>query len=567
MRALRARRRPGVRALGAAVLLLLGAAVLVALSAEREGIQQWAAQPRPRQRTQSPPSGVSLHASSSSSHLSRGGTNHNNTSSNINSSSSSSSSNINSSSSSSSSNSSNSSNGSSSNSSNGSSSRINYILVHGRPYRQRYHLGYSCNPRRPTAGGRGRPVADDLQPLPTDLQLPGVVDFEAEITTSLRIAVVGDSIGRQIAARVEEALQPDLNPPRSRRRRHYYRTNRVVYSDTASSAVIVSHPVRGGGTLVTYRINGMFSSDKQTTRWRFRRRLRRRRRRLRPQQQPGIEHQGHRHLQDFFKPQMFNRTEIEIALATTTANATATAAPPPHRNGAGVDVLVQRVNFPWIHLPMITSELLETNTALASELFHMETMVYVNLYFSNNVVDEASYHMFLDKREVVRNFVRTYVPPAHSTLRRLLVLDMDRLVDLLNESNARSIGFNTTHEPFAKWMLSQTLGPYDPHAVYRKHIAQACGTLVPNHAESCARNRIFTDGLHFCPSTFAGRVAAGLACLVECAEQDRGGDDPPPNVRGPDSSFLRTCERACNDKYMSLDPIPLSEMVQWNGTA
>jgi hypothetical protein len=389
--------------------------------------------------------------------------------------------------------------------------------------------------------------------------VPGVIDFEAEISTSLRIAVVGDSIGRQIAARVEEALQPDFNPPRRRRRRHYYHTNRVVYSDTSTSAVIVSHPVRGGGTLISYRINGMFSSDRQTTRWRFRRRRLGRRRRLRQRQQPGIEDRR-RHLQDFFKPQMFNRTEIEIALGPIAANATAAA--PPHRNA--VDVLVQRDNFPWVHLPMITPELLERNTALASELFHMEILVYVNFYFSNNVVDEASYKMFLDKREVVRNFVRAYVPPVHSTLRRLLVLDMDRLVDLLNESNARSIGFNTTHQPFAKWMLSQTLGPYDPHAVYRKHIAQACGTFVPNHADACARNMIFTDGLHFCPSTFAGRVAAGLACLVQCAEQDRG-DDPRRGDRGPDS-FLRTCERACNNKYMSLDPIPLSEMVQWNGT-
>jgi hypothetical protein len=45
-----------------------------------------------------------------------------------------------------------------------------------------------------------------------------------------------------------------------------------------------------------------------------------------------------------------------------------------------------------------------------------------------------------------------------------------------------------------------------------------------------------------------------------------GGDDDAPSVRVPDA-FLRTCERACNDRYMSLDPIPLSEMVQWNGTA
>jgi hypothetical protein len=62
------------------------------------------------------------------------------------------------------------------------------------------------------------------------------------------------------------------------------------------------------------------------------------------------------------------------------------------------------------------SESLEANTALAAELFGMGTMVYVNFYFSSNVVDEPSYKLLLDKREVVRHFVRTCVPPANSSL-------------------------------------------------------------------------------------------------------------------------------------------------------
>jgi hypothetical protein len=318
--------------------------------------------------------------------------------------------------------------------------------------------------------------------------------------------------------------------------------------ETNWNNLVASYPVRGGGALLSYRVNGLFWDEMQVTRRRRRRHLRK---------------QGRRKLQSYFKPQRFNRSEIAVALRQPTA---------PLEN---VDVMVQRVTYPWIPLAQITHEALERNTLLAAEMFGMETLVYVNMYFTNNVVDADAYNMFLDKKEVVRTFVRTYVPPPTSSVKRLLLLDLDRLVDLLNERNARSIGIDTAAKPFEEWMLSQTLGRYDPKAVFRKHIGQVCGSIVPNHTASCDRNMIFVDGLHFCPSTFAGRITAGLACLVECAEHDRTrhdhqqqdeNDEDKSNslVRDP---FLRRCERKCNDKYMSLDPIPASDMLPWNGTA
>jgi hypothetical protein len=240
-----------------------------------------------------------------------------------------------------------------------------------------------------------------------------------------------------------------------------------------------------------------------------------------------------------------------------------------------VDVVVQRITYPWIPLDQITYEALEKNTRLASEMFGMETLVYVNFHFTNNVVDADSHRHFLERLEVVRNYTRTYVPPANSTLKRLLLLDLDRLVDHFNERNARSMGIDTTNEPFEEWMLSQTLGSYDPNAKYRKHIGQVSGAIVPNHTAGCVQNLFFVDGLHFCPSTLAGRITGGIACLIECAELDKANQLQHPQHQqqfqrhkegvGSDS-LLRTCERQCNDKYMSLEPIPMSEMIQWNGT-
>jgi hypothetical protein len=404
--------------------------------------------------------------------------------------------------------------------------RIRYAHVHGRPYQQRYGLRYACDPTQ-----------KGIQPLPHELQGPGMVDFHTDITTSLKVAVVGDSIGVQIGHRLEEAMQPtaEENAPYSR----------LAYVETNWNNLVASYPMRGGGALLSYRINGLFWENMQTSRRRLRQPPQRR----------------HRKLQSYFRPQKFNRSEIDVALRQ------------PMIPLGNVDVMVQRITFPWIPLARITFQTLEKNTVLASELFGMGTLVYVNLYFTNNVVDANAYQLFLQKTEVVRNFVRTYVPPATSPLKRVLLLDLDRLVDLLNERNAQSIGIDTASEPFEHWMLSQTLGPYDPKAVFRKHIGQVCGAMVPDHTASCDRNMIFVDGLHFCPSTFAGRITGGIACLIECAELDRVNnhhqhhdeEDEVTVDRGPDS-FLRQCERKCNDKYMSLEPIPVSDMVQWNGT-
>jgi hypothetical protein len=397
--------------------------------------------------------------------------------------------------------------------------RITYTHVQGRPYRQLYGFKYACDPKQQPG----------IRTLPDDLTLPGLLDFQTDISTSLKVAVVGDSIGVQIGHRLEEAMQPTT--PYIRR----------AYVETNWNNLVASYPVRGGGALLSYRVNGLFWDEMQVTRRRRRRQLRRK--------------QGRRRqLQSYFKPQRFNRSEIAVALRQPTI---------PLGN---VDVMVQRVTYPWIPLAQITHQALERNTLLAAEMFGMETLVYVNMYFTNNVVDADAYNMFLEKKEVVRDFVRTYVPPPTSGVKRLLLLDLDRLVDLLNERNARSLGIDTAAQPFEEWMLSQTLGRYDPRAVFRKHIGQVCGSIVPNHTASCDRNMIFVDGLHFCPSTFAGRITGGLACLVECAELDRN-----TQPRHPDGDeqllLLRKCERTCNDKYMSLEPIPRSEMVQGNGTA
>jgi hypothetical protein len=400
--------------------------------------------------------------------------------------------------------------------------RISYRLVYGQPYRGTYNK-YSC---------AGMPNVTTV--LPKELQGHGVVDFLTEVSTDLRIAVVGDSVGMQVAQAFEEALGSDV--------RH-----RTVYEQTHRENLVVSYPVRGGGAIISFRVNGMLWRDVEAVR----------RRLLRRQRQ-------HRRLKDVLVPQPWNRSKIQAVLSRPMI---------PIEN---VDVLVQRITYPWTPLQNITHESLEGNTRVASQVFGMRTLIFVNMHFCNNVADQATYREFMKKREVVRSFARNYVPSSlNGAVRRVLVLDLDALADRLNECNARSLGFDTANTPFEEWMLGNWLGPIanessggdgteEGRAKQHHYIGQVCAERVPHGSEFCLRSRVFLDGMHICPNTFAGRVNAGLACLIECAQVDDNREaSRQDGVSFSDQgrSELRACEIRCNERFMSLIPIPEAKVA------
>jgi hypothetical protein len=405
-------------------------------------------------------------------------------------------------------------------------SRIQYKLIHEKSYWPLYSR-FSCVE-----------VPNASVSLPTELQGRGVVDFWTEVSTDLKVAVVGDSVGMQIAQIFEEALGSDP-------------LHRTVYEQSHLQNLVVSYPVRGGGTFISFRVNGMLWRDLEVG-WR-RRPLSQRRRQLKV----------------VLQPQPWNRSKILNVLSR------------PLVPIQSVDVLVQRVTFPWTPLRNITHQSLASNTRVASEVFGMRTLIYVNMHFCNNVADPTIYREFLEKREVVRSFARTYVPKPSDTVRRVLVLDLDDFVDRLNECNARSLGFDTENTPFEEWMMGSWKGPLandtsEEKAVEQarlpqhRFIGQVCGERVPHGSEYCLRNLIFVDGMHICANTFAGRMNAGLACLIACAEADEREEvnqQLGSLVRKHGRSELRACERRCNNRFMSLRPIPEHEMVRWNETS
>jgi hypothetical protein len=386
-----------------------------------------------------------------------------------------------------------------------SSSRISYRLVENRPYSHAYNQ-YKC-----TGSRRG---------LPPELSGRGILDFFPDVTASnVTVLVLGDSIAMQIAQTMELAW--GVLPQ-----------NRRVDAEDAVQNQIVSRPVRGGGALLTYRHNWLIGRTNKAKRRRRRRQMRR-------------------------LAAMRSRSSVRQLLDHGELLA------PTFWDG-GVDVVVQRITYPWTSLDAITLESLQQNTDVVAEVFRPRTLIYINMVFNNNVVTSSMYEQLLEKRELVRNFTRgMYAPTANGTIRRVLLLDMDVFTDQINERNAQSIGFDTS-VPFAEWMLGHVKPPWTKAHV--NHIAHTCAERVPDNSSACPPNSITLDGMHFCPHTVGGRVVAGLACLMECAERGEAGGDHLRTVPKRRAFDLRTCEQQCNRKFMSLDAIPASEMIQWNET-
>lgn len=97
-------------------------------------------------------------------------------------------------------------------------------------------------------------------------------------------------------------------------------------------------------------------------------------------------------------------------------------------------------------------------------------------------------------------------------------------------------------------------------------VGHTCGDINCTTQSSITR-----EGTHWCMGETAGRINAGLACLVHCSLSDDGHHDDSEfkfRLRNATISRLRDCEKRCNDKYMTLVPIPWenASRMKFNGT-
>ena len=69
---------------------------------------------------------------------------------------------------------------------------------------------------------------------------------------------------------------------------------------------------------------------------------------------------------------------------------------------------------------------------------------------------------------------------------------------------------------------------------------------VDEKDNACIRNKISTDGIHWCIETLGPRYSASIACLLGCVYNGNQKND---------MDRLRQCEQACNEQFMSILPV------------
>eukprot|EP00957_Ditylum_brightwellii_P045995 3489095-Ditylum_brightwellii.AAC.2 len=74
-------------------------------------------------------------------------------------------------------------------------------------------------------------------------------------------------------------------------------------------------------------------------------------------------------------------------------------------------------------------------------------------------------------------------------------------------------------------------------------VGQVCGERVSHNSKDCLGNSITHDGMHPCMNIIGPRIAAGLACQLQCEYHM---DDPTSSS---------SCAEACNDQYMNATAI------------
>lgn len=249
------------------------------------------------------------------------------------------------------------------------------------------------------------------QPLKYPLNQSGVLDFAVHISEmKLRVLIVGNSLGEQLHAGIEEAMCFPINmtesmPP----------SDRKSWSDQASSCKtkFVGNPnaqwikeprivsTQSGGLLGVIKDNTNMIDTK--TRWR-----------------------GNNKAVSMIVKALEKNADIGDSNANTTGE----------RNGL-LDVLVYQFQSGHVDMNDLDEYYLEQAIMAASNFFQATTVIFPTIAWMNNV-PKTGVDKWWEVNERIRNFARLYTPNSkNSTVETVHVLDIAALSKIYIESNAK----------------------------------------------------------------------------------------------------------------------------------
>ncbi|KAL7452432.1 hypothetical protein ACHAWC_004145 [Mediolabrus comicus] len=212
----------------------------------------------------------------------------------------------------------------------------------------------------------------------------------------------------------------------------------------------------------------------------------------------------------------------------------------------------------WMSSKDITHARLVEAVELAHELLGAETVILMTIPFTNNVDTPEEMHKVNNINNNIREIARGWYLRNSTGVKNVLVLELGTYYNHIIWANARHMGYNVssplkmTNEMFDTEGKTFLYDRLQTGKEWPPTIAMVCSdrlkSWIGEGKAKCNRNYLFLDGMHICPETLAARYGVAVACVLGCVYNRKSGADGLKH----DEIKLRTCERECNEQFMSV---------------
>jgi len=397
-------------------------------------------------------------------------------------------------------------------------------------------------------------------PLPTSLSQSTVLNFTTTISTNLKIVHVGDSLSQQFVQGFDATLLGST-----------YEYNRNVLAEYFYEGKVYSHnclsvaaPIRGGGVSSYWRITDLLSNTNR------RKEARCAKEELQLKQRIGWSNTQSIQLVDYRYTLDLDESVVKEILDTRVPQ----PMPKPIELSVGsYDVAVLRITHGWMDIVDITRERIIEAINLSYDNLGVDTVVITTLPLNNNVLTAEDWDGIYKINVIIRDVAMNWESIRHSSssekkkrgVKYILVQEFGQFTNEILWKSAQHLGIynNVSSLDSDKkqpngWELSGTSFLLDRLPLAKRKwppsIPMVCAQPpgVNEKSNACIRNRISSDGIHWCIETLGTRYSASIACLLGCVYNgDMKGNLEMKN----DDTDLRQCERECNEQFMSIKPV------------
>jgi len=391
-----------------------------------------------------------------------------------------------------------------------------------------------------------------------------ILDFTTSVATDLKILFLGDSVAEQFGRGFEsacsgvpgEVAMMEARDQLSNKTQNVPASPKVLLEifdgkSVGRACVFASAPVRGGGAVGMWRVVNLFSMSREGMQtcnsfqggWK------------KTQLLKMLEHKFH-------DPEAADENRISQMV----------------KRVGQFDAIVLRIQLGWMKPRAITREGILESITLCRDFLEAQTVVIMTINFTNDVHNPNEWAWAGSMNKEIRGLAQEFNQNSTDSRSsfRVQIMEFSDFTTQVHWANARTIlaPSGQTYEYPNLCPPNVSLADYEqkeeakflfdrfkPWHLQNKHphsIATVCARMKDKFIDpkgierrTCTRNAIMADGLHWCMSSVGPRYHAGLACLLGCAYNDRN----DTAVEEGNDEEIEKCERACNERFMSLVPI------------